>query len=53
MSRIEDERETGYWEDRTHIILIVNHVWFRHTRKLPHYALEPGVAFWHDYISPA
>ena len=40
-------------EDWTCILPIVNRVWRKHACKLPHCAIDPDVAFWHDYLSPA
>ena len=43
----------GNWENLTCILPIVNCVGRNRTCKLPHCAIDPDVAFWHDYLSPA
>ena len=40
-------------QDRTRILPIVNRVWHKRTCKWSHCAIDPDVAFWHDYLSPA
>ena len=39
--------------DRTHILPIVNRVWCQRACKLPHCAIDPDVAFWHEsFLNP-